>query len=218
MAYLALYTSIRVGDFELREAAIQMVGPLFLAYNKNLYHALCIHHLVDMARLSENELAFATAITSLSLKGNVGKNSGLDEIQEITFNLYMKVMATRLNIDYLSSLSPTLQCKSRSVATFETEFDCGLSRKRKLLRNARRTRAVGFMYSELRRDGSPFRLDNKEGEEKYSPGMVVWPNQTSKRRCSAPALLQRKYSEMESATLYLMSAGSLGTDKEWRNG
>ncbi|CAN0325539.1 unnamed protein product [Pylaiella littoralis] len=84
----------------------------------------------------------------------------------MTFNLYMNVMATRLNIDYLSSLSLTLQCKSQSVATFETEFDCGLSRKRKLLGNARRKRAVGFMYSELRRDGSPFRLDNKEGEEK----------------------------------------------------
>lgn len=155
-----------MGDFELREAAIRMVGPLFLAYNKNLYHALCIHHLVDIARLSENERAFATAITSLSLKGNVGKNSGLDEIQEMTFNLYIKVMATRLNIDYLSSLSLTLQCKSQSVATFETEFDCGLSRKRKLLGNARRKRAVGSMYSELRRDGSPFRLDNKEGQEK----------------------------------------------------
>ena len=34
MTYLALYTGIRVGDFELREAAIRSVVPLFLGYNQ----------------------------------------------------------------------------------------------------------------------------------------------------------------------------------------
>ena len=45
MAYLALYTSIRVGDFELREAAVRTIASLFLGYNKNPCHALCIQHL-----------------------------------------------------------------------------------------------------------------------------------------------------------------------------
>ncbi|CAN0122949.1 unnamed protein product, partial [Pylaiella littoralis] len=127
MAYLALYVGIRVGDFELRESAIRTIAPLFLGYNKNLYHDLCITHLADIARLSDNERAFVIAIFSLSLKGNIGKNMGMDEIQETTFNLNLKVNANRVDFDYLSRLSAILQVKTDAASTFEQMFDSGLS-------------------------------------------------------------------------------------------
>ncbi|CAM9937782.1 unnamed protein product, partial [Ectocarpus sp. 13 AM-2016] len=90
MGYLALYTSMRIGDFELREVALRQTAPLFLAYGKNLYHDLCIRHLADIASLTTEERRFAEDVFSLSLVGNEGKNVGLDEIQEMTFNKDLK--------------------------------------------------------------------------------------------------------------------------------
>lgn len=178
MAYLALYVGIRVGDFELRESAIRTIAPLFLGYNKNLYHDLCITHLADIARLSDNERAFVIAIFSLSLKGNIGKNMGMDEIQETTFNLNLKVNANRVDFDYLSRLSAILQVKTDAASTFEQMFDSGLSRERAVRANARRTRVVEIMSSELVREGSPFRLTDQNGRTKVvaQDGRVALPH------------------------------------------
>lgn len=178
MAYLALYIGIIVGDFDLREAAIRTIAPLFLGYNKNLYHDLCITHLADIARLSENERAFVVDVCSLSLKGNIGKNHGMDEIQETTFNLSLKTNATRVDFDYLSKLSVTLQVKAKAAAMFEQMFDSGLSRERVLRANARRTRVVEIMLSELVRDGSPFKVTADDGRAKVvaQDGRVALPH------------------------------------------
>ncbi|CAN0339253.1 unnamed protein product, partial [Ectocarpus sp. 6 AP-2014] len=93
MAYLAVYIAIRTGDFDLREVAIRRIAPLFLGYNKNLYHALCIQHLADIARLSPEQRLFMCETFSLSLSGRPGKNVGLDEIQEMTMNKDIKQAA-----------------------------------------------------------------------------------------------------------------------------
>lgn len=166
MAYLALYTGIRVGDFELREAAIRSVAPLFLGYNKNLYHTLCIQHLADIARMLPNERAFAHEIFSLSLAGRVGKNVGLDEIQEMMMNKDIKSTANRPDAEYIKLMALRLQVEAGVGSGFENAFDSGLQRKRDVYASIHRQRTVDKMADELLSQKSPFKLSSGEGRAK----------------------------------------------------
>lgn len=86
LAYLSLYLSVRIGDLDLRQAEEREIGPLFLAYGNNLYHDLTKRDLRAFACMTAPERRFAGDLFSISLKGNVGKNRALDEIQETTMN------------------------------------------------------------------------------------------------------------------------------------
>ncbi|CAN0353272.1 unnamed protein product, partial [Pylaiella littoralis] len=108
MAYLAVCIAIRTGDFVLREAALRRIAPLFLGYNKHLYHALCIRHLADVAMLSPAERLFMSETFSLSLSSVPGKNTALDEIQEMTMNKDFQAAATGTALRYLQRLGLTL--------------------------------------------------------------------------------------------------------------
>lgn len=107
-AYLALYTGMRVvGEFELREVALRQIAPLFLGYGKTLYHDLCIQHLADIAAMTAEERSFASDVFSLSLVGHEGKNVGLEEIQEMTFNKDLKTTASSTEVNYLEKTALT---------------------------------------------------------------------------------------------------------------
>lgn len=163
MAYLAVYTSIRVGDFELREAAIRRIAPLFLGYNKNLYHALCIRHLADIAKLLPSERKFMSEIFSLSLSGNPGKNMGLDEIQETTMNKQVKQHAYGTRPRYLQRKAQTLQMMANAALAWKESFGSTVVYERKLYASQHRTLFVAKVYAALTANGSPFRLDDEKG-------------------------------------------------------
>lgn len=163
MAYLAVYTSIRVGDFELREAAIRRIAPLFLGYNKNLYHALCIRHLADIAKLLPSERKFMSETFSLSLSGNPGKNVGLDEIQEMTMNKQIKQHAYGTRPRYLQRKTQTLQVMANAARDWKESFGSNGVYKRKIYASQHRTLFVKKVHLTLTATGSPFRLDDEKG-------------------------------------------------------
>lgn len=111
MAYLSLYVSIRIGDFDLREAALRQIAPLFLVNGKDKYHELAMQHLRELAGMTPSQRTFASQIFSLSLAGNAAKNQGLDEIQETMMNREIKTSANRGDVRYLQTLAWTLQAK-----------------------------------------------------------------------------------------------------------
>eukprot|EP00904_Undaria_pinnatifida_P006510 jgi/Undpi1/298/HiC_scaffold_1.g00294.m1 len=175
MAYLALYNTLKTGDFELYEAALRIISPLFLGYNKNLYHALCVQHLADITRLRPSEHAFISDVFSLSLNENVGKNVGLDEIQEMTMNKDIKISATGADVQYFTELGLTVHLTAGVSNRFKHAFAGSVVRKRQMFASARRTEAVANMVTELTADGNPFRLSDERGRqhEVSADGRVV---------------------------------------------
>ncbi|CAM9840685.1 unnamed protein product, partial [Pylaiella littoralis] len=163
MAYLALYIGIRTGDFDLREAALRRIAPLFLGYNKYKYHNLCIDHLADIARMSPAERSFMSETFSLSLSGIPGKNTGLDEIQEMTMNKEFKGAATGTEIGYLQKLGLTLQHFARAVQDFKQAFGSSVVYTRKIYASAHRIMSVEKMREILTAEESPFRLQSESG-------------------------------------------------------
>ncbi|CAB1118657.1 unnamed protein product [Ectocarpus sp. CCAP 1310/34] len=161
MAYLALY----IGDFDLREAALRKIAPLFLGYNKYKYHDSCIKHLADICRMSPTERSFMSKTFSLSLSGVPGKNTSLDEIQEMTMNKDFKGAATGTDIRYLQKLGLTLQLFACSVQDFKEVFGSKLVYNRKIYASAHRTMSVRKMVEVLTAEESPFRLQSACGRE-----------------------------------------------------
>ncbi|CAB1112218.1 unnamed protein product [Ectocarpus sp. CCAP 1310/34] len=163
MAYLAVYISIRVGDFDLREAAIRQIAPLFLDYNKNLYHALTIQHLADIANLRPSEREFLRGMFSLSLAGNPGKNVGLDEIQEMTMNKEIKQAAHGTDVRYLQRLALTLQTMNNAARAWKESFGSIGVYERKLHASHHRTILVKKVFDILTAAGSPIKLTDEKG-------------------------------------------------------
>lgn len=111
LTYLSLYLSVRIGDVDLRLAGLREIDPLFLVYGKNLYHDLAKRRLRAFASMTATKRQFSGEIFSILLKGNVGKNHALDEIQETTLNIELKMAANRSDPAYLRDLAWGLQSK-----------------------------------------------------------------------------------------------------------
>lgn len=158
--HLGIASGIRTGDFDLREAALRKIARLFLGYNKYKYHDLCIKHLADICRMSPTERFFMSEAFSLSLSGLPGKNTGLDEIQEMTMNKDFKGVATGTDIRYLQKLGLKLQHFARCVQDFKEAFGTRLVYNRKIYASAHGTMSVGKMTEILTAEESPFRLQS----------------------------------------------------------
>ncbi|CAB1121562.1 unnamed protein product [Ectocarpus sp. CCAP 1310/34] len=165
MAYLAVYIGIRTGDFDLREAAIRKIAPLFLGYNKNLCHALCIQHLADIARLSPAERLFISETFSLSRSGKPGKNTGLDEIQEMTMNKDIKQAATGTDVRYLQRLNLTLQTLPTVAREVKEMYGSSVIYNRKIYASDHRRKIVDKIHASLVAEGSPFKLRDEKGAQ-----------------------------------------------------
>lgn len=64
------------------------------------------------------ERAFASRIFSLSLRGNLGKNTGFDDFQEMRMNEDIKAAATRACLEYVKKVASTIHCKAECVEDF----------------------------------------------------------------------------------------------------
>ncbi|CAB1096161.1 unnamed protein product [Ectocarpus sp. CCAP 1310/34] len=113
--------------------------------------------------MSPAERSFMSETFSLSLSGTPGKNTGLDEIQEMTMNKEYKGAATGTEIGYLQKLGLTLQRFARAVQDFKQAFGSSVVYNRKIYASAHRTRSVEKMCEILTDEESPFRLQSESG-------------------------------------------------------
>ncbi|CAB1099833.1 unnamed protein product [Ectocarpus sp. CCAP 1310/34] len=149
MAYLAVYIGIRTEDFDLREAAIRKIAPLFLGYNKNLYHALCIQYLADIARLSPAERLFISETFSLSLSEKLSNNSGLGEIQKMIMTKDIKQAPTGTDVRHLQRLTLTLQTLSTVAREVKEMYGSSVIYNRKIYASGHRRKIVDRIHASL---------------------------------------------------------------------
>lgn len=102
-----------------------------------------------------------SAMFSLSLSGNPGKNSGLDEIQEMTMNKQIKQHAYGTRPRYLQRKTQTLQMMANAARDWKESFGRTVVYQRKMYASQHRTLFVEKVHALLTATGSPFRLDDK---------------------------------------------------------
>lgn len=86
MAYIALHTAIRNGDWVLRMAAIKSMAAVFSAFDRPIYQRLVPQHLADM-------LCFPPTV--LHLTRTTGHAVALDELHKMKINREAKFAIVR---------------------------------------------------------------------------------------------------------------------------
>ena len=92
LSYVLLYLAIRTGNWNLRVAALKMMGPLFHAFDRPMYLQLIPGHLADILQMPPTILEhLQQGGFVISLKGRSGHSVGLDEGHETLINKDVKM-------------------------------------------------------------------------------------------------------------------------------
>ncbi|CAB1097954.1 unnamed protein product [Ectocarpus sp. CCAP 1310/34] len=137
--------------------------------------------------MNDAEVEFTRETFSLSLAGIPGKNTGLDEIQEMTMNKEFKQAATGTDIAYLQRLCLTLQLFARCAEDFKLAFGSSIVYNRTIKASEHRIVQVSKMFQSVTAEGSPFRLcDDKGASEIISAGGRVALERLEETMLDAP--------------------------------
>ncbi|CAH1775834.1 unnamed protein product, partial [Owenia fusiformis] len=117
MAYISLYLAIRERNWDLRNAAIKSMAPLFTAFDAHNYSRLLPQHISHILTLP-NDVSeqFQSGAFAVSLKGTNYASVGLDEAHEMTINKEVKEVLFRINphtigaiTDYITTSADIVQ-------------------------------------------------------------------------------------------------------------
>ena len=110
LAYIALYTAMRNGDWFLRIAAIKTMAAIFSAYDRPIYQVLVPQHLADMLSFPPTVLHhLKKGAISVRLTKTTGHAVGLDELHEMKINRDAKFAIVRPSdglIDKMANYMP----------------------------------------------------------------------------------------------------------------
>ena len=92
-SYIALFSSIRSGNWDLRLASIKLMAPVFSAFDRPTYRKLVPQHLADCLLLpSALQDMFSRGGFVVSITGRCWHSIGLDEAHEVNGDCKMAVV------------------------------------------------------------------------------------------------------------------------------
>ena len=102
-AYIALFASIRSGNWNLRLASIKLIAPVFSAFYRRTYRKLLPQHLADCLLLpSEIQEQFTQGRFVVSITGRSWYSVGFDEAYEMLINKDSKSAVIHPNKEFIS--------------------------------------------------------------------------------------------------------------------
>ncbi len=109
LAYLALYLAMRSGNWDLRMAAIKLMGPLFTAFDRPKYSKLIPLHIKEMLSVPADILShLKEGRFTVSILGRACHSIGIDEAHEMCINKDCKEYITRPSAENMSRLASFL--------------------------------------------------------------------------------------------------------------
>ncbi len=119
LSNLALYTSVRLRDWNLRTGSIKQMAPLFEAFDRQIYQRLIPRHLMDLAQLP------ATLLHDLQDGGFSVRLSttgvALDECHEMKINKD-KMAVIRPSPDKMEHIYHSLQFKANCINNLKEQI------------------------------------------------------------------------------------------------
>lgn len=102
LAYVALYLTIRSGDWDLKMASIKLMAPIFSAYDHSTYSKLIARRISDVLSLPTSILnSFKEGCFVVSFTGKAWHSIGVDEAHEMGINKDRKTCIVRPTKDYI---------------------------------------------------------------------------------------------------------------------
>ena len=125
-AYVALYLAIRSGNWELRNASIKQMTPLFTSYDHFTYRKLIAQHLADMITFPEavlSELEQGSFV--VSILGREWHSVAMDEAHEMLINKACKTSIVHPNGDYIARIAKYLPYRAKCLENLKRQLSFG---------------------------------------------------------------------------------------------
>ena len=104
-SYMQLYIAIRCQNWELRNSALKVMAPLFMAYDRTTYQRLIPYHLADLQKFPPVILQQLKNAFTVSINGGKGHAIALDEAHEMCINKDLKMAIVCPTKAYLQKMS-----------------------------------------------------------------------------------------------------------------
>lgn len=98
LGYMALYSGVRTGNFDLRMAGLEWLAPIFFSYAKPKYMDLLASAMANKMLLPAHILEqFEKGEFVVSAEGHQGRSQAMDEAHETNINRYTAHIAVIVN-------------------------------------------------------------------------------------------------------------------------
>lgn len=104
-SYIQLYLAIRCQNLDLRNSALKLMAPLFMAYDRTTYQHLIPYHLTDLQKFSPNIVSHLREAFTVSINGGKGHAVSLGEAHEMCINKDLKMAIVHPTKAYLQKIS-----------------------------------------------------------------------------------------------------------------
>ena len=103
LAYISLYIGIRTGNWDLRNASVKLMAPIFSAFDHFTYKKIIAQNIADMITLPKYILhSLQQGCFSVSLSGRPGHSVAIDEAYEMNINKHIKISIVRPSPEYIN--------------------------------------------------------------------------------------------------------------------
>ena len=122
LAYVALYLTIRSGDWDLKMASIKLMAPIFSAYDHSTYSKLIARHISDVLSLPTSILnSFKEGCFVVSFTGKAWHSIGVDEAHEMGINKDCKTCIVRPTKDYINRIANYIPHRSKCLKNLQRQ-------------------------------------------------------------------------------------------------
>lgn len=121
-AYITLYIGMRSHNWNLRMAALKLMGPLFTAFDRPKYSKLIPLHIKEMLTIPSEVLAYLqNGYFAVSILGHACHSVGVDEAHEMCINKDSKHYITRPSVENMNRMASFLSVRAKAIKNLEKQ-------------------------------------------------------------------------------------------------
>ncbi len=115
--------AIRNGNWDLRNASIKLMAPIFSAFDHITYKKQIAQNLADILTLPQYTLdSLQQGCFTVSLRGRSGHSVAIDEAHEMAINKDIKTSIVRPSPEYISRVVNYLPHRAKILQNLETQL------------------------------------------------------------------------------------------------
>ena len=123
-SYIALFASIRSGNWNLRLASLKLMAPIFSAFDRPTYRKLLPQHLADCLLLPTIiQDTFVKGGFVVSITGQPWHSVGIDEAHEMLVNRDCKMAVVHSNKEFISRMALYFPYRTKLMRNFKEQVN-----------------------------------------------------------------------------------------------